>query len=80
MLHQATLSAILIKLFKYVYRNGGSYMSELDLRTLLIQKLDQIDDVENKMLSNEIDTETGLHKIQRLRREYTEIMVEYTMD
>lgn len=55
-------------------------MSELDLRTLLIQKLDQIDDVENKMLSNEIDTETGLHKIQRLRREYTEIMVEYTMD
>lgn len=55
-------------------------MSELDLNTLLIQKLEQIDDVENKMMSNEIDAKTGLHKIQRLRREYTEIMVEYSMD
>ena len=55
-------------------------MSELDLKTLLLRKLEQIDDVEDKMMSKEIDTETGLHKIQRLRREYTEIMVEYTMD
>lgn len=55
-------------------------MSEVDLKTLLIGKLKEIENVEDQVQNKQINPDFGLKQIQRLRREYTEIILDFTMD
>lgn len=55
-------------------------MSTTDLRELLLNNLDEIDDVEDKALKGEISESEALIKIQQLRREYTQTLLDSIMD
>lgn len=70
---------ILIKLPRNVLERIDS-MSTTDLRELLLNNLDEIDDVEDKALKGEISESEALIKIQQLRREYTQTLLDSIMD
>lgn len=55
-------------------------MSEIDLRELLTGKLKEIEHVEDQVQTKQINPDFALKQIQRLRREYTGIILEFTMD
>ena len=55
-------------------------MEKQDLATLLKNNIREIEKVENKKSKGLINEKDALEQIQKLRREYTSIMVDHIMD
>ena len=55
-------------------------MEKQDLATLLKNNISEIEKIENKKSKGLINEKDALEQIQKLRREYTSIIVDHIMD